>query len=904
MKLSLLGVSFLSLAVGLAATGAGCATDDEILGVERTPDAGTVQSYPDAGAGDGGAPLGCGDGVLDDGEGCDDGNLVAGDGCSPACVVEAEPIGGCPGIVVPLTSPSATTRVGSYTGTTAQNGAAFDSAVCGGGTAKDAVHAVTSDITGVARIRVDAAFDALVAARTDCSSATTELACKKAGSTGRAEMSVPVAAGQTLYLVVDGQQGASGTYRLDVEIGETSCGDGIAVFPEQCDDANLVDGDGCSATCQLEGVVSPAGTCPGAPFTIVGNGAAPVKVSFAGDTSLLSNTMGSFGCSTASSGKDQAYAITPTMSGAITAELRASYQDAHMHVRKECFSSATEVDCRSEAVPNAPLRVSFPVTAQNTYFLFADAKDAKRFGPYTLDVTFTPPTCGNGILETPEQCDDGNVADGDGCAATCALEPMTAAVDTCPGEPITLAGAPGGPMTWKRTASTSPLGARVRSCSNTLDRKDAVYSFVAPYNGYVKAKAKGAFNVTLDLRSTCVLETASAPPSATSLSCGKADGGNGEERVEAPIVAGTTYFLVVEGSSTNTNKEGPFELQVDVEPAVCGNSRIEGGETCDDGALDPGDGCSASCVLEPTPTTRTTCANAEALALTETSQGVYEATASGGNWNLPGGGYFTAPCAGAGKEAYFTVTPPLSGVIVAKVDANYNVSTGVRPACPPNTSSGFLTCSNKSAGPGNETFAFAATANTKYWIIVDAPGTKDLGRYDLKVTLKDQDCGDGIVGGVEECDDGNVLAGDGCSAACKLEPLAGIDTCPGHTINLTGTGTATRTGVVSLSTASLAADYGGTCGGSGRDGVVAVKSDVAGTLTAQLTSTWASVLYAREMCSASSTELECEEANLAKPNETVREITLPVLANVPVYLFVDALGTASGPATLSLTVTP
>src|SRR5262249_8555592 len=31
-------------------------------------------------------------------------------------------------------------------------------------------------------------------------------------------------------------------------------------------------------------------------------------------------------------------------------------------------------------------------------------------------------------------------------------------------------------------------------------------------------------------------------------------------------------------------------------------------------------------------------------------------------------------------------------------------------------------------------------------------------------------CGDGFVDGTEECDDGNTVSGDGCSADCHLEP--------------------------------------------------------------------------------------------------------------------------------------
>ena len=30
-------------------------------------------------------------------------------------------------------------------------------------------------------------------------------------------------------------------------------------------------------------------------------------------------------------------------------------------------------------------------------------------------------------------------------------------------------------------------------------------------------------------------------------------------------------------------------------------------------------------------------------------------------------------------------------------------------------------------------------------------------------------CGDGVQGGIEECDDGNQVGGDGCSSTCTLE---------------------------------------------------------------------------------------------------------------------------------------
>src|SRR5436305_792378 len=47
-------------------------------------------------------------------------------------------------------------------------------------------------------------------------------------------------------------------------------------------------------------------------------------------------------------------------------------------------------------------------------------------------------------------------------------------------------------------------------------------------------------------------------------------------------------------------------------------------------------------------------------------------------------------------------------------------------------------------------------------------------------------CGDGLVESPEECDDGNTVSGDGCSAACELERATavcdGVPTAPGTAI--------------------------------------------------------------------------------------------------------------------------
>jgi cysteine-rich repeat protein len=46
--------------------------------------------------------------------------------------------------------------------------------------------------------------------------------------------------------------------------------------------------------------------------------------------------------------------------------------------------------------------------------------NCNRTGIYVYQINASP--CGNGIVQTGEQCDDGNTVDGDGCSSTCQLE--------------------------------------------------------------------------------------------------------------------------------------------------------------------------------------------------------------------------------------------------------------------------------------------------------------------------------------------------------------------------------------------------------------------------------------------------------------------------------------------------
>ena len=91
---------------------------------------------------------------------------------------------------------------------------------------------------------------------------TSELACR-VDVPAATPVSVQVTAGSRyLFEVVAPCDGAADRVLLEADL----CGDGETTGCETCDDANLADGDGCDAQCQLEGVGaidSQSGTCNG-----------------------------------------------------------------------------------------------------------------------------------------------------------------------------------------------------------------------------------------------------------------------------------------------------------------------------------------------------------------------------------------------------------------------------------------------------------------------------------------------------------------------------------------------------------------------------------------------------------------------------------------------------------------
>lgn len=186
------------------------------------------------------------------------------------------------------------------------------------------------------------------------------------------------------------------------------------------------------------------------------------------------------------------------------------------------------------------------------------------------------PYCGDGTVDSGEECDDGNNTDGDGCSATCKDE---TAPETCGNEELDE-----GEECDNGSANGMPCQPEYGDCTY-CSSVCTVASVQGPYCGdnHVDTpyeQCDDGNNIDNDgCSSACEKEF--LPPV-----CGNGTIEGNEECDDGNTVNGDGC-----SSSCTTETQSP----------VCGNGILENGEGCDDGNTDDGDGCSALCQTETTP---------------------------------------------------------------------------------------------------------------------------------------------------------------------------------------------------------------------------------------------------------------------------------------------------------------
>ncbi|AGP39001.1 hypothetical protein SCE1572_33635 [Sorangium cellulosum So0157-2] len=311
------------------------------------------------------------------------------------------------------------------------------------------------------------------------------------------------------------------------KLGELDCSDGED--DEGDGQVDCADGD-CAATCRP--LVDAA--CAGA---------AAVTTTIEGDTS--SGTRVLHGSCTGA-GPEEIHVFTPPagQSGTLLVVLQSEGNHG-LYTRAACADASTEIACEDEHVASgAEEELEVVVHKDQAVPIVVDARTPADAGPYTLDLVFSPATCGDGIVSKPEECDDGNTVDGDGCSAACTLE----IDDVCADAPVAVLGGNAGDTTGGTAVFEGTCTGR-----GTPER---LHAFTPPSDGTLRLVLSSETDQGFYVRTGC---------SGRQLACVESEIAGRDERRSIDVEGGVPLLIFVE--AYHLTDVGPYTLRLSFTPS-------------------------------------------------------------------------------------------------------------------------------------------------------------------------------------------------------------------------------------------------------------------------------------------------------------------------------------------------
>lgn len=355
----------------------------------------------------------------------------------------------------------------------------------------------------------------------------------------------------------------------------------------------------------------------------------------------------------------------------------------------------------------------------------------------TIDAATGTGVCGNGTLEPPEECDDGNTMPGDGCSPGCQVEAMCGSTVT----PLATGA--------KVIGSTAGLSNVSQGSCGGGSSGEQIYQFTVYDTTGVSITTdfpETDFNTAIYIRSDC------GNP-GTQLAC--ASNGMLGDTVMASLSPGT-YYVFVDGIA---GMSGNFGLQVNLTPVLPAGSPCDPTgvmNTCAPGltCIDSGGGpvCTdpaAVCTMLAMPIT------GDGTPVTGTTIGAVDGYTPG-----------CSPDGMAGDNTWILTVPPGGSrdLVVNAVQTNFMVDAfdiilSVTTAC--GDASTELACADSPGAAANESVTIPGIAPGTYFITVDGYNGH-AGAYSLTATLHD-----------------NLATGDPCDITSTTSRCGAGDWCYG-----------------------------------------------------------------------------------------------------------------------------
>jgi cysteine-rich repeat protein len=403
---------------------------------------------------------------------------------------------------------------------------------------------------------------------------------------------------------------------------------------------------------------------------------------------------------------------------------------------------------------------------------------------FTPNHELCPSYCGDGNLDPGEQCDDGNLINGDGCDANCNKECYaTGATSSAP----ILAKLNDGTIVTKKVAVSDdirayqavtgtkyiylnwefpslPGGVPTTLAKLSLEHReyDANMS-VQWWNGLVWIDVCDPAESNSDVLSTCDLKLF-------------IDTTDKAKDVKLRLK------LTQDGSCHEELDWAFLEIayQEQTECDICGNGIVENSEQCDDGNKVSGDGCDASCQNECYITGATSTVPVEVRlddgtivtdkVIKSDDKYAYQSVDNQDKFIYLDWVFNGLPANVATNLAKLYLEHKENGVNIAVEWWDGLDWTGV--CDPPETSVDTLyTCDLQTYLNNTNKLA---DVKIRLRLTKNENCHEELDWAKLEIGYKepvpcDAKCGDGIINPGEECDDGNLVNGDGCNDICKLD---------------------------------------------------------------------------------------------------------------------------------------